>query len=293
MLTITTGGGPGWSRLYHPAAAAESGPIGIPVPLPVDAPPAFDERRWSAMAGGDVVGAASAAPNPGATFVRVFVDDGARRRGVGRALLQAVRESAAPGSVLRGVVVADGPGSAFADSLGATVRARLVVMELRLPALIPVPPMPDRYSFRAWSGRTPDELLDSYAAVKCHIADAPDSAAQLDPEWTPERVRAAESPGRFVGAAVHNGAVVAFTEIDTAPGVIAASQEDTVVAPAHRGRRLGIAVKVALAATLHRARPDIVAVTSTINAENAPMLATCRAAGWTEIRRRHLVELLT
>jgi hypothetical protein len=35
------------------------------------------------------------------------------------------------------------------------------------------------------------------------------------------------------------------------------------------------------------------AVTSTINAENAPMLATCRAAGWTEIRRRHLVELLT
>jgi hypothetical protein len=36
-----------------------------------------------------------------------------------------------------------------------------------------------------------------------------------------------------------------------------------------------------------------VAVTSTINAENAPMLATCRAAGWTEIRRRHLVELLT
>jgi GNAT superfamily N-acetyltransferase len=291
VLTITTGSGPGWSRIYYPAAAAESGPVGIPVPPPADAPPRIDERRWSATVGGEVVGAASAAPNPGATFVRVFVDEGARRRGVGRALLQAIRDSAAPGSVLRAVVVAGGPGFIFADSFGATVRARLVVMELRLPARIPLPPTPDRYSFRAWSGRTPDELLDSYAAVKCHIADAPDSAAQLDPEWTPERVRAAESPGRFVGAAVHNGAVVAFTEIDAAPGAVAASQEDTVVAPAHRGHRLGIAVKAALAATLHRARPDILAVTSTIDAENAPMLATCRAAGWTEIRRRDLVEL--
>ncbi len=291
MLTVTTGGGPGWSRIYYPAAAAEFGPVGIPVPLPVGTPPRSDERRWSATLGGDVVGAASAGPNPGATFVRVFVDDRARRRGVGRALLQAVRDSAAPGSVLRGIVVAGGPGSAFADSLGATVRARLVVLELRLPAPISVPPMPDGYSFRAWSGRTPDGLLDSYAAVKCHIADAPDSTAQLDPEWTPERVRAAESPGRFVGAVVHNEAVVAFSEIDTAPGAVAASQEDTVVAPAHRGHGLGIAVKAALAATLHRDRPDIIAVTSTINAENAPMLATSRAAGWTEIRRRHLVEL--
>jgi GNAT superfamily N-acetyltransferase len=278
-----------WHRVYYTGYAAEAGPSDGAVEIEA-VPPAPGTLRWAASVGGAVVGAASATPNPGAMFVRIFVQDRDRRHGVGRALFDVVRGTF-PTATLRSVVVVGHAGEPFAAALGASVVARLVVMELRLRTAPNPVPMPPGYDWTSWTGSAPAPLLDSYATVKCSIADAPHAAVQVVARWTPARVRAWERPGRFVGAALRAGRVVAFSEIDTEPGSTAASQEDTVVAPEHRGRGLGVAVKSALAAQLHEARPDIVAVTSTISASNAPMLATCRAAGWTEVRRRLLVEL--
>jgi len=59
----------------------------------------------------------------------------------------------------------------------------------------------------------------------------------------------------------------------------------------HRRRGLGVAVKRALAARLHAARPDITTVTTTVNAGNTPMLALNERVGYRPVRTRLLLRL--
>ncbi len=271
----------GWSGLFYRTYSAESG-------TPTDPPvKPSDDPRWCARDDDAIVGAALARDDRDATFVRLYVDPAARRRGAGRALAGAVRVACT--GRLRSVVLAGQPGDRFAAALGAIVVNRLVVMRLRLADAPPPRPLAAGYEWVTWTGRAPERLLASYAAAKCFIGDAPGAAHQLDPTWTPERVRSWEHDGLMVGAVVFAGSVVAVTEIETTAA--GAGQADTVVVPGHRGRGLGAAVKSRLTHRLCTERPDVATLTSSISAANVPMLATARSLGWTESGRRHLVEL--
>jgi RimJ/RimL family protein N-acetyltransferase len=93
-----------------------------------------------------------------------------------------------------------------------------------------------------------------------------------------------------VCAVVEDRTVVAFTEVEVGPEPTA-SQHSTVVLPGHRRRGLGTAVKLALAARLRAARPDLTTVTTTVSAANAPMLALNERVGYRAVRTRLLLSL--
>ncbi len=173
---------------------------------------------------------------------------------------------------------------------------RLVVMSQQWADLdLPRAALPDGHELVVWREHAPDRLLSSYVAAKRHIADAPDADEQLDAAWDTGRLRAWEQAMRangqtlWVCAAVHDGAVVAFTELEVGAHAVA-SQHDTVVLPGHRGVGLAMAVKAHLAGELRRLRADVASVSSTINSAHHAMIAVNHRLGYRTTRERVLVE---
>ena len=292
--------GPGldaWCALLADGMAAESGggPDGPALAARARAePPDAGVLRWAASTPDGIAGVAVSAPEPGARFARVYVPPEHRRRGVGGALLDTVR-AAHPGTPVKSVTVAGEPGERFAARRGATVLLRLTVLEQRPADLPPAPPPEASPVF--WTGAAPGDLIDSYAAAYRSLLDAPGARHQVPgARDTPAAIRRWEAQIRDAGhelwvcAAVEDGAVVAFTEIEVGRGP-AASQHATVVLPAHRRRGLGTAVKAALAARLRADRPGVATVTTTVNADNAPVLALNRRLGYRPVRTRLLLRL--
>src|SRR5262249_3775203 len=132
------------------------------------------------------------------------------------------------------------------------------------------------------------------ARVKRGIMDAPGAALSVtDPPWTPEAVRGFEARADgtlHVCAAIDPGTgdLVGITEV-IAPETGAASQVDTVVAPAWRGLGLGTFLKAEMVAWLRETHPRVDKITSTINERNAAMLAVSVRAGYEIVWRRMLV----
>ncbi len=253
-------------------------------------PPA-DERRlcWRAVAAGEVLGFAVLMHLRDAASARaeVQVRPGRRRRGVGSALLGAVREEARTlgARTLLGRF-ADAAGDGFRRAMGASAGQRDVRAVLRTGNVLP-PPVPVRgYRLAGWTGACPPELLASYARARAAVNDAPHADAEPEP-WDPARVRGLEEAVARRGTEIRvhallgpDGAVVAFTEIRIAPPGAAASIEDTAVLRSHRGRGLGGWLKAASLADLRAHRPDV-AFTSTSNAAgNAPIRAINRGLGF-------------
>lgn len=155
------------------------------------------------------------------------------------------------------------------------------------------------YRTVTWHGRTPEEWVDAIAALRTRMGtDAPNAGIQLTDVWTADRVRAvddlwAASPRiALTSIAVDEatGEAVGFTELDvSADSGRPAEQMDTLVLREHRGRRLGMLLKLTNLRELV-ARFPACAVVETINAEeNRPMLevnerigftATCFSARW-------------
>lgn len=256
------------------------------------------DRRWLARLDRAPAGIAAVHPRKGFGFLRLYVPPARRRLGVGTALLDAVRVTFAD-IPLRSVTSAGEAGQAFAARHGARTLLRLVELtqplgEVRHPT--PPPRLPPPYRVEIWQDAVPDDLLASYARAKTAVGDAPGASWQVDADWTPDRVRAWERARRAEGrqvwmaAVVADGEVVAFTEITTDSGTVA-SQHDTAVVRGHRRRGLGTGVKVALADHLHRLRPDVTEVRSTVNATNRPMIAVNVRLGYRVSGSRLLVEL--
>ena len=190
-------------------------------------------------------------------------------------------------------------GDRFATAAGARVLLRLLELDQPLASAVragPAPTLPPGLRLELWRDAAPGSLLPSYAAAKGAIADAPGSGLQVDPAWTPARVRDWEASLRARGrtpwgAAVLAGPdVVACTELSTDGGPLAA-QHDTVVVPGHRRRGLGTAMKAALAAHVHRHLPEVATVRTTVNADNGPVVGLNGRLGYRIGRRRLLVEL--
>lgn len=245
--------------------------------------------HFVARAGGDVVGYARLGlpgrDNTHLGFLDPVVHPDARRRGAGTALMRAgLGALAADGR--RTLLVEtrpDGPGAAFCDALGLEVAQSQQESLLALSAVdrgdvesLAAADHPG-YRLAAWSDRSPDELLESYAAAKAAMNDAP--VGGLDWEglrYSADRQRENEEVAvqlgqeyRFV-AAVHagSGAVAALTELLISRwSPHRAEQDDTAVVPAHRGHGLGLWVKAEMLRRLLAERPDVRQII-TYNAED-------------------------
>jgi len=124
------------------------------------------------------------------------------------------------------------------------------------------------------------------------IHDAPrGDSALLSPEWTVDRVRAAETEALdedieervVVGVHDETGEVVGLTQLQLHPRRPGwGYQRDTVVLAAHRGRALGLAMKAEMLRWLTPLDLDLV-YTGT-NADNVHMIAVNHVLGFTTVR---------
>ncbi len=233
-----------------------------------------------------------------------------RRRGVGRALLaHLVSETTRQGRtrLIGGVdqpldSAASDPGARFAVASGAVLA--LVETRRRLDVGAVDPAVLARldeqaraksqgYSLVQWVGSTPRTWLDDLAYLTGRMStDAPMDDLQWDAEaYDSARIRGRDTTclarGLHVlttGALDEAGRLVAFTQIvGYATSTWYADQGDTIVAPEHRGHRLGILIKVANLDYARAHRPEL-RVIDTWNADsNRYMVAINEAMGF---RRR-------
>jgi RimJ/RimL family protein N-acetyltransferase len=146
------------------------------------------------------------------------------------------------------------------------------------------------YRVVTWRDACPEEYVESFGrAVSRVMSLIPQGDLDLeDRDWTVERVRAAEKRRVDVGLATFES--VALSPDDTVVGLtgVRVSTRDpvrahigvTMVLPEHRGRRLGLATKLASHRALRAAVPDCRLVV-TSNAEvNTHMNAINEAMGY-------------
>ena len=147
----------------------------------------------------------------------------------------------------------------------------------------------DGYRLELWTDRTPEQLVDAYAAARARmVLDVPAGGVTLDEErWDAARVREHESEeldggtSVLVAAAVtDDGEVAGYTELELPPDRAFAYQYDTLVVGAHRGHGLGMLVKLANLVRLAEAAPDRTLVYTWNADENQHMLAINVALGF-------------
>lgn len=151
------------------------------------------------------------------------------------------------------------------------------------------------YEVRSFVGRVPDDLLAGWATVTASLStEAPMGSLSLEAEVADpalvreeEELLARQDRTRHAAVALGpGGRVVGYTEIVTTghePGL--AYQWGTVVDPAHRGHRLGLALKAAAHLLLHEHVGDLRMV-RTWNAEtNDHMVAVNDLLGYRPIER--------
>jgi len=252
--------------------------------------------------------------NTSMASVDLLVAPGARRRGVGSALLAAVESAlgergrtillaetmvALPGAGTPADGGVTAPGAAFATAHGFSRAHSETHFVLELP-----PPAGhlDRleahaasavadYRLVSWVDRAPDRWVAGMCDLEeAFLDEAPTGDLELEAErWSEQRLRGAEERRRargqhvFVTAVVApDGRLVGNTELILAPSMVrrGAMQNGTLVLPEHRGHRLGLAAKVENLRRLlaFDAEPRLL---HTFNAGvNAPMLAVNAQLGF-------------
>lgn len=275
-------------------------------------------RAWSGLVGDEVVTTgylrAPVEDNTHLATVAVHTHPAHRNRGHGSAMLDHLVEEV--GRLGRRTVLveaptpydgpADGHGHPNADFLlhrGFTFALGDVVRILDLPAderllgklEAEAEPHHRGYAFRQFRGAVPEDIIVPFGQLVGALAtEAPTGELELEPErFTPERIRADEKVFAASGrtkyttvALAPDGAVVAYTELVVPthdPGRL--YQWGTLVAAAHRGHRLGTAVKARNLMWVQRECPDRTTL-MTFNAEvNAHMVAVNEAMGFRPVER--------
>ncbi|HWU20194.1 MAG TPA: GNAT family N-acetyltransferase [Nocardioides sp.] len=244
-----------------------------------------DYEMFAAEADGAVVGAAfSTYPlldNLTSVDVEIAVPPEHRRQGVGTALLAAVEQAALERgrttvTSLTAWRIEDtageegSPGARFASRHGYAIGLGDVQRELALPADPAVVEELEAeaiahahgYEIRAWTGRVPEDLLAGYVELSSRLnTEAPlgemeweNETTDLDAARELDRLHDAcgRTPYRSV-AVTPDGTVAAYSSLVlTEPDPDWVFQWGTLVDPAHRGHRLGLAVKVANLRLLQR-----------------------------------------
>ncbi|MEU5808969.1 GNAT family N-acetyltransferase [Streptomyces sp. NPDC047718] len=235
------------------------------------------------------------------------VRPGARRKGLGTALWQRVREElrAEGRTSVSAQVDLGGPGQAFAQSLGFTCVLPMAWYAQDVPEAQRALPVreaaaPPGYELVCWPGTVPDAWAAAAARAHRAMDDAP--MGEVDeqvPAWTPERLHASQQlvldrGGALttVAAVTADGEVAAYTELVLPdPEGPRAVQYDTVVVPGHRGRGLGRTVKLRMLAEAADRHPALRAVDTTVADENTPMRAVNESLGYRRARGTAVFQL--
>jgi GNAT superfamily N-acetyltransferase len=274
------------------------------------------ETGWLARDGGSVVGGCvlylPTLDNLHNAAGEILVAPKHRRRGIGRALLDHLRaEATRQGRIrLTGSVnqpldpAAADPGGRFAAAFAAVpalieTRRRLDVSAVDPAALARLDEQAraksQGYSLIQWVGGTPQRWLDDIAYLTGRMStDAPMDDLQWEAEaYDAGRMGARDASCLACGlhmvttAAVDStGQLVAFTQIvGDSTSHWYAGQWDTIVAPEHRGHRLGTLIKVANLEHARAQRPEL-RIIDTCNADTNPyMVAINEAMGFRTHRR--------
>lgn len=274
--------------------------------------PGLDVDAWLARRDGAAVGVGvlelPTRYNVTTALVDITVHPVHRRGGIGRALLAVVADAARSAGRVRmtgqatSSLHADSPGTAFAAAVGAKEAHCVVQRRLDLltadPAGWPTPP--GDLPLVQWAGATPDAWLDDIARMESRMStDAPHG----DLTWTAEvhdaaRIRARDALCRareivvLTTAAVgSDGRLAAYNELSTWPAVATQAHTwNTLVLPEHRGRGLGLRVKLANLDLLRRTRPTIHLISTWNSASNQHMIAINEALGFRATMAAHEYE---
>jgi GNAT superfamily N-acetyltransferase len=147
------------------------------------------------------------------------------------------------------------------------------------------------YDLLTWTDRCPDEYVDQMAVLMSRMStDTPAGELHFDPQvWHAKRVRHVEDEWKhsglesLVSVARHNpsGELAAYSVLQhSASKPWLAVQDDTLVARAHRGRRLGMLVKIFNLRRLKAEHPSVERILTFNAAENEHMLAINVALGF-------------
>ena len=238
--------------------------------------------------------------------VTLVVHPAQRRRGIGRALLKhaAIRAAEHGRSVLTAPTRLGGDGEAFARAVGAGQGLVDVqrVMDIRAAGddelarlRASAEEKASDYSLVSWTGLVPEEFIEQAAGLFAALNDAPHDPETAPAVWDAQRVRERVNDLRplyglriYSIAARHDatGELAALTEVAVDPADPGwGHQMLTGVTRAHRGHRLGLLVKVAMAEWLQTAEPELDRI-DTWNAEsNQYMIAVNEALGYTILGR--------
>lgn len=226
-----------------------------------------------------------------------LVRPGHRGRGIGTALLGTVVERCrAEGrttlliEATRPVDGPDSPGWRFLLGHGFTPGITDVHRILPLPVdtgrlaelADTAAPRHAEYTLVSCSDGIPAEYVDGFCALQeAFVSEAPMGELDIEPEvWTPERLRANEERrakqrtwSETTFAVASDGSLAGMTELTvTGDGEGNCMQGATLVLRAHRGHRLGMALKVANLRSL-QARGPMVPMVHSWNAEENDHMA--------------------
>ncbi len=243
--------------------------------------------------------------------VQICVLPSHRRRGVGRALWVEVARLArdAGRTTVIGeacTTATDTAATAFASALGfAAVHVEdHLVLSMPMPThrrvalqeAVDAAPGADNVEIVTWGDRCPDDLLGGYTRLRTQMdSDVPLGEIALDRVVFDEaRVRAEEehlAQGYVsVVAAVRrlaDGELVGYSRVLLEHRSTAALQDDTLVMPAVRGRRLGLALKLATLDLVERHHPDRTTLHTWTAPDNHAMHRTNLAFGYRPVEVLH------
>jgi GNAT superfamily N-acetyltransferase len=153
------------------------------------------------------------------------------------------------------------------------------------------------YELIQWVNHAPEDIVEGIAAMRARMYTDPPMGEELDIRPAEfdvarvrdeERVRADRGELQLAAAVRHveSGEVAGITDLLVQPGGEEhAGQNDTIVDPAHRGKRLGTILKIANQRLLREYRPKLRYV-HTWNAEvNTHMIAINEAIGYRRLCR--------
>jgi GNAT superfamily N-acetyltransferase len=202
-----------------------------------------------------------------------------------------------------GALPADSPGATFALARGFVLEQVARISRVALPVVADVlaerqsaarEGYGDDYEIVLWQGDTPEQYLDDVAVLHTRMStDTPTAGLTATPDvWDADRVREmetefADSPRIRLSAAareVASGNIVGFTQLDLpAEPHRPVNQWATLVLREHRGRRLGLALKLANLVQLQEVFPGHPSVTTINAAENEHMLDVNVSVGFVPV----------
>ena len=282
--------------------------------------PSEDVEKWAVEDDGRVVGVAtlflSLDDNTDKIWAELDVHPDHRRRGAGSALAalleRRAREVGRPQILVEVYLPPDAEGThpyeRFAAAHGYAASSTDAVRILDLPVARDAldrleargrERWADAYRLETYTDGLPDALVPGYCRVSnLLIVDAPTGDVDFEEETlTPERYRGyldlERRQGRVrlttVAVEVATGEVVAYTDLVLPAGAPTKTwQWGTLVDRAHRGHRLGMAVKVANLRELQRAHPERQTVATGNDATNSYMVGINEELGFRVVESARL-----